>query len=309
MKLAVTAAAALLTVIGAAVFVLAFIKGKSEYEEWIEPLDEKEFRVKSFLPVGLFLSERISLLRIMPKMLQEYLRKYNARVFSQTAELYGKQDADNYFEIHCACRWVYSLLAFVFLGLFSLISCSNDEIPSAVVFLALSPISLCVMPFLADQELKDKIEKRRDQIQLELPEFINKLILLVNAGSTIPKAWSKIVADSKSDSALFRELRICEAEIGAGKSEAVAYEEFARRCKVKEAIKFTSLIVLNLRKGGSEVVPAMRVQADECWEARRATARRLGEKASSKLLIPMAIMLFGIIIIVALPAVLSLMGV
>jgi len=37
-------------------------------------------------------------------------------------------------------------------------------------------------------------------------------------------------------------------------------------------------------------------------------ARRLGEKASSKLLGPMAIMLLGIIIIVALPAVLALTG-
>ena len=159
-----------------------------------------------------------------------------------------------------------------------------------------------------DRDLENRIEARRESLQLEFPEFANKLILLVNAGSTISKAWAKIVAEEKKNTPLFQELRICMAEIQAGKSEAAAYEEFARRCKIKEIIKFVSVIILNLRKGGSEVVPTLRAQADECWEARKAAARRLGEKASSKLLLPMSIMLLGIIMIVALPAVLALAG-
>ena len=57
------------------------------------------------------------------------------------------------------------------------------------------------------------------------------------------------------------------------------------------------------------MVPALREQADDCWELRKAAAKQQGEKASSKLMIPMAIMLIGIIMVVVLPAVLSMSGI
>jgi tight adherence protein C len=308
MKIAVMLIAALMLLVGVGVMLVAFMKGRGEYEEMLESLDEKEFKLKNFLPIGLFLSERISLVKRLPGEAQNFLRHYNGRITSQITELYGAKDRDFYYVIRCANNWVMSLLVYSFLTLFALISCSNGDYTNAIAFLVAAPVVLCAMPFVMDRELENKVEKRREQIMLEFPEFINKLILLVNAGTTVTKAWEKIVSESKSDTPLYKELRFCAAEIQAGKPESIAYEEFARRCKIKEIIKFVSVIILNLRKGGSEVVPVLRAQADECWETRRATARRLGEKASSKLLLPMAIMLLGIIMVVALPAVLALSG-
>lgn len=308
MGIAATAAACVLLLLSGGTLLTAFLKGRGQYDELIELLDEKEFRLKNFLCAGLFLDETVPLTDRLPQALQEPLQRYSGRILSQLTELYGARDRDDYAAIHRAGKWVMSLLVCAFCALFSLISCSNGEYTNALIFAAAGPAVLCGMPFLMDRELNSKIEERREQIQMEFPEFVNKLILLVNAGSTISKAWEKIVAESRSTSPLFRELRVCMAEIQAGKPESVAYEEFARRCKVKEVIKFVSVIVLNLRKGGSEVIPTLRAQADDCWEARKATARRLGEKASSKLLLPMSIMLLGIIMIVALPAVLALAG-
>lgn len=308
MEMALWAAAGVMLLAGAAVMLYGFLRGRGEYDELLEPLDEKEFRLKSFLPAGLYLADNVQLSRCLPKDLREYQRRYATRVNAQLAEIYGLREWDFYAQIHTANKWILALLVYVFLTIFALISCSNGDYSSVAMFLALAPAALIGVPFLLDKELTNKIEKRREQILLEFPEFVNKLILLVNAGSTISKAWEKIVSENQSDSPLFKELRVCAAEIAAGKPEAVAYEEFARRCKIKEIIKFVSVIILNLRKGGSEVVPILRAQADECWEARKATARRLGEKASSKLLLPMSIMLLGIIMIVALPAILALSG-
>lgn len=308
MEIAATALAAALLLLGAVTFLTAFLKGRAAYGEVVEPLDEKEFRLKNLLCAGLFLAEHVSLGDKLPGTAHEIWMRYSGRVSGQVTELYGAKAREFYLFVHQGNKWVVSLLTYIFLTVFALISCSNGEYTNALAFSAAAPLALCVIPFVMDRELGGKIERRREQILLEFPEFINKLILLVNAGATIPKAWEKIVAESQSSSPLFRELRICSAEIQAGKPEAVAYEEFARRCRIKEVIKFVSVIILNLRKGGSEVVPVLRAQADECWEARKAAARRLGEKASSKLLFPMAIMLLGIIMIVALPAILALSG-
>ena len=308
MELAAMILSAALLVLTGGTFLLSFLKGKGEYEDIVASLDEKEFKTKNFLPAGLFLTERVTPTRLLPASLRELLRRHDAQITNRLFELHGVKDRDFYVAIHQAERWVLALLVAMFLALFGLISCVNGDSSNALLFAAASPIALLVMPFLIDRDLTEKVERRRESIQLEFPEFVNKLILLVNAGTTIPKAWAKIVAEEKKDSPLYRELRLCMAEIQAGKSEAAAYEEFARRCKRKEIIKFVSVIILNLRKGGSEVIPTLRAQADECWEARKAAARRLGETASSKLLAPMAIMLLGIIMIVALPAVLSLAG-
>lgn len=161
------------------------------------------------------------------------------------------------------------------------------------------------LPFLTDRGLDEEIAKRRLKIQLEFPEFVNKLTLLVNAGMTISKAWEKVITDNKKDTVLYQEMNYALAEIKSGRPESVAYEEFARRCKVKEVTKFVSVIVMNLRRGGAEVVPVLRQQGTECWEMRKAAAKQMGEEASTKILLPLMIMFVGIILIVATPAVLS----
>jgi len=101
-------------------------------------------------------------------------------------------------------------------------------------------------------------------------------------------------------------MRYALMEIKAGKAEATAYEEFARRCRVKEVTKFVSVIVMNLKRGGAEVVPVLREQGNECWEMRKNAAKQMGEEASTKILIPLMIMFLGIVIIVSTPAVLSM---
>ncbi len=123
---------------------------------------------------------------------------------------------------------------------------------------------------------------------------------------TISKAWEKIINENKREHILYREMRYALAEIKAGKPEATAYEEFARRCHVKEVTKFVSVIVMNLKRGGAEVVPVLREQGHECWEMRKNAAKELGEQASTKILLPMMIMFLGIVLIVATPAVLSM---
>lgn len=284
-------------------------KGDAEFADYISALDEKKFKTKNYLSIGLYLNEHVNVSKFIPKIFYEPIYRYKNSVSSKVKELYGVRYFDFYFDIHNASKWLMAVVGAVAMIALAGINCINNEHTSAIVCVALSPILALGLAILQDKELDSKIEDRRTAIMIEFPEFINKLLLLVNAGMTIPKAWEKIALETKKATPLYEELSISIADIRAGKPEAAAYEEFARRCKVKEIIKFVSVIILNLKKGGSEVVPALHAQSNECWEMRKATARRLGEKASSKLMLPMAIMLVGIILIVALPAVLALTGI
>lgn len=41
------------------------------------------------------------------------------------------------------------------------------------------------------KDLEKKVKQRKDSIIIELPEFVNKIILLVNAGETVQGAMKK----------------------------------------------------------------------------------------------------------------------
>ncbi len=300
----ITCISAVFAVIFCGTFLWCYVKSKGIYDEYIDSLDKKEYPLKDFFPIGLYINEYLNLKKFVPKRFGKYLYKYNGIIKGKVSEVYGMKFADYYYMIHNASKAAMALLVAAAASLFAVLMAAQGD-GTAKMFLAVSVLGAVGMPFVVDKGLDDKIEKRRLKIQLEFPDFINKLTLLVNAGMTISKAWEKIVVDNTKESVLYDEMSYTLAEINAGKPEAVAYEEFGRRCKIKEIIKFVSVIILNLKKGGAEVVPVLKVQGNECWEMRKNTAKRLGEEASTKILIPLMIMLIGIIVIVATPAILS----
>ena len=221
-------------------------------------------------------------------------------------EIRGPKDASFYHFIHGGYREAAAILSGAMLSLMGVIFAVQGDSSNGILLSVLAVVAGIGVPFLVDSSLDGDIRKRRNALQMEFPEFVNKLTLLVNAGMTISKAWEKIINENKKEHILYNEMRFALMEIKAGKPEGVAYEEFARRCHVKEITKFVSVIVMNLRRGGSEVVPVLQAQGNECWEMRKNAARQMGEEASTKILIPLMIMFLGIVLIVSTPAVMSM---
>ena len=300
----VVSAVVLIVFVG--LFLLSYFRSKGVYDEYMQYVDKEEFGLKDFIPMGLFLTDSISFERLLPKEMKAFLARYKNQVYQKILELYGPKDAEFYMYIHSGYRLCAALLMSAIASAAGLIMSSQGDTSNGLLLSVAAVIGFFAVPFLVDSSLKEKTEKRRLSIQMEFPEFISKLTLLVNAGMTISKAWEKIINENKKDHILYDEMRYALMEIKAGKTEAAAYEEFARRCRVKEVTKFVSVIVMNLKRGGAEVVPVLREQGNECWEMRKNAAKQLGEEAGTKILIPLMIMFLGIVLIVATPAVLSM---
>lgn len=275
-------------------FLALFLAARSKYAEFVKPVEEKEFPMKSIIPAALYLLELIN---------YRFSYKYDRILVTKTSEVYGNKYSQYFLRIHWANKlsmMMLGLLFTVFIGM-----CTGPDISVAVF----GSIILSAAFFLTDKELDEKIKKRRTSIQLDFPDFINKLTLLVNAGMTISRAWEKIVLDNKKEAPLHKELKTVLVDIQAGKSELQAYEDFAKRCRISQVTKFVSIVIQNIRKGNSELVPILRLQASECWEMRKNTAKKLGEEASTKMLLPMLIMFVAILIIVGIPAILAMKGI
>ena len=92
----------------------------------------------------------------------------------------------------------------------------------------------------------------------------------------------------------------------SGIMESESYERFGRRCGTQEYLKLGALLSQNLRKGTKGLGDMMQMEAVQAFAERKARARRLGEEAGTKLLLPMFLMLFVVLIIVIIPAFLSI---
>lgn len=160
--------------------------------------------------------------------------------------------------------------------------------------------------YLPGKNLENKVMKMREDMQRDFPVFLNKLVIMLNAGLTVSGAMARIVREGEKGSRLYCELNRTSNEIASGKSEIQSYEDFAMRCRMNEISMFTSILVQNIRKGNRELAGILRLQAASCWENRKNAARKLGEEASAKLLLPMMMVFAAILIMVMAPAIMQM---
>ncbi len=161
-------------------------------------------------------------------------------------------------------------------------------------------------PFL---DVKKKLKERRFLIKKGLPDFISRLVLLIEAGMTLSRAFEISAGSVEKSSPLYFEiLKTCN-EIKNGIPEIQAYEQLSNRCRTIEIARFSSMLIQNLRKGNSELAALLRMVASECWNARKALARKRGEEAAAQMLIPVALLLIAVLIVTAGPALASLLNI
>lgn len=284
-------------------------KSKDMYDDYIEPVDEDECKVKKLLPIGLYIDEYIDIVSKLPKAVIQILGRHRNDVRMMVVELREAKYADYYFTIFSAEKKIYSLLVMIAASGFGLIMGLQGDGKTGFGFAVAGIVFGIVFTFLMDSQLKKKIDERHTLLRMEFPDFVNKLVLLINAGMTVNRAWEKIVNDNKKKSPLQDELRIALLSMKNGTPEAYAIEAFGRRCKIKEIMKFTSVLISNLRKGGAEMVPVLVQQSNECWEMRKGAAKELGATAGVKMMLPMVMLLITILLVVGFPAVLSFSGI
>ncbi|MGE5423370.1 MAG: type II secretion system F family protein [Ignavibacteriales bacterium] len=281
---------ALLLVLIAFFIVLYFLsKGKgSEYSKQMEPYG---FKLPFLAPMGFYVAG------ILP---YKFNSGYDRKVRGKVGELYGQKGVNEFFVVHNAQR-VAMVLAVLFLfGFFSLLGEVDVSFPIFGLLVA------GLIYYSTDQGIEKKLETRKQEILIDLPVFLSTLVLLLGAGVPFTSAIQKVVHDGDQSRPLYIELNTVLMEISAGKPANQAYEDLAQRCRVPEITRFVSMLLQNLSRGSADLVLALRNLSQECWGRRKDVARKMGEEASSKLVIPMVLIFLAVGIIVLAPAIMGL---
>ena len=156
--------------------------------------------------------------------------------------------------------------------------------------------------------------KRQEELARAYPAMVSKLNMLLGTGMTIRNAWEKIVQNYESQKGLtgeavvYEEMSIALKEMRGGISEGEAYERFGKRCELTNYMKLGALLSQNLRKGSKGLAALLQVEAIQAFENRKSLAKQRGEEAGTKLLMPMMGMLAVVLIMVMVPAFLTMNG-
>ena len=173
---------------------------------------------------------------------------------------------------------------------------------------------ICVFLVVQERQKKEKQRKdRKEQMLFDYPEIVSQFTMLMGAGMTAKNVWKKITADYCGQKErggrvrdAYEEMVITLQEMQSGIPETECYERFAARCGLVPYMKMGALLSQNLRKGAKGTSDMLKMEAIQAMEDRKSRARRLGEEAGVKLLLPMLLMLVIVLVIVVVPAFLSI---
>lgn len=190
--------------------------------------------------------------------------------------------------------------------------------PESSPFKSLAALGFAAAALLTAKERADRekaVKQRENQLLMDYPEVVSKLMIFLGAGMTVRTAWERIAGDYQEMAGrgrrpkrhVYEEMYETCCQMGRGVPESQAYGEFGRRCGLLPYMKLCSLLEQNRKNGSKNVRELLRAEMAEAFELRKHGARRLGEEAGTRLLLPLFLMLGVIMVMVAVPAMLEFM--
>lgn len=157
--------------------------------------------------------------------------------------------------------------------------------------------------------LKEQMATRKKQLQQEYSYFMNQILLYLSAGATPQGAILRIISQYERQDRihhpLYQELILVKNEIHTGVAKEQAFIHFGRRTGVLSYIKAMALLTQQMRMGGQGMAERLEQEEHEAFEHRKECAKRAGEEAGTKLLLPMILLMITAMVIVMYPALAS----
>ncbi len=155
--------------------------------------------------------------------------------------------------------------------------------------------------------LRKKITRYRVVLQNSLPDFLDILIVCLDAGLSLQESVKRVTLEiSQIHPALAFELAIVQRDIELGSTVDQALRRFANRAQY-DAIRSLSALLRESQRLGTQITDALRGHAEMLRFQREQIAEEKAHKASVKIILPMMLCIFpGIFIVLVAPAALQI---
>ena len=188
---------------------------------------------------------------------------------------------------------------------------SADRGRSSLMFPLLGILAAILLPLKDRQREQEAKKKRECQMMMDYSEILSRLVVFLGAGLPVRTAWAKIVEDYRRTEekagkrAAYEDMAAAYYLMQRGVPEIQAYSEFGNRCRVLPYRKLAGILEQNVKNGSKSLTPVLEAEMEAAFEQRKNLARRLGEEASTKLLLPLFMMLLIVMVMITVPAFLA----
>ncbi len=163
-------------------------------------------------------------------------------------------------------------------------------------------------------QTKQNNQKRERELLLDYADVLSKIMVLTGAGLTVRNSWERMVMDyeealeqkKKKPRAAYEEMRRTYYQLKSGMAEGAAYQEFGRRCKLQPYLKLSGLLEQNRKSGTKNMRGILQAEMADALEQRKNLARRLGEEAGTRLLLPLFMLLGIVMVMIMVPAMMTM---
>lgn len=161
------------------------------------------------------------------------------------------------------------------------------------------------------EEEKRQRKMRQQELSYDYPDIVSRLSLFVGAGIT-PKAsfermgnwYSSYLNEPKATVRPgFEAVRVMNRRMADGVSETESYRLFGEDTGHKDYRKLALMLCQNLKKGSRDLIDQLEKEERNAYEDRKQKAKIAGEEASTKLLVPMLMMLGVLLVVLILPSI------
>lgn len=271
--------------VASVLFLIFMVRGK-QYDGLIEGLPDEGYSDKELFAVGYTMQE-------LPIFSMN--GSIGKKLMAEANILYPENNA-RYAEFWARLYWARTLSLSLMIIAFVFCMASWMEGASALLIVAFAVLGAVAFYDAGANEMGKRIKKRSEACVMEFSNVVSKLAMLMNCGMIMKDAWF-IVANSK-EGEIYGLMREACNEMNSGKSAAEAVYNFGIRSSAQEIRKFSSILIQNIEKGGSDVTMYMRQQSEELWNHRRQIMLQKGDEAAAKLLLPTMLVLVGLIVII-----------
>lgn len=178
-----------------------------------------------------------------------------------------------------------------------------------VYFGMLMAVAVVFLKIGSKRDEQVKKAERLESLEKDYAQIVSKFTMLLSAGLSVRNAWERIVllykGKEKARSLIYTEMNWAMREMQKGVPELEVYERFGVRVGLIHYKKLMALFIMDKKRGSINLLEAMNQEMLQAWEEQKRKTKQQGEKAGTKLLIPMMGMLAVVFIMILVPAFLS----
>ncbi|MBR5739690.1 MAG: hypothetical protein IKX81_00165 [Firmicutes bacterium] len=158
---------------------------------------------------------------------------------------------------------------------------------------------------------REKLLKEKQDIVMELPGFLNQVLLLMDSGLILRDAFLNVSGEYRGipegNRGFFRE-KILEMGVvseSTGQDVIALFYEFSCRTDVKELKKAGNFLYEN-RNRGTEIWERLSELSEGLWQERKRLCLEKMRLAETRMSFPLGIMLISLILMTSAPAVMQI---